>query len=245
MLMTPLSRGAYVARTAETPDDVEAALQLRAACFRQGLVRDEDPFDGFCQHVLIEEIAGARLVCTYRLLPLGGGIEIGQSYAAQFYDLSSLQCHMGPMVELGRFCIRAGQRTPDILRLAWAVLAAYVDRAGVELVFGCSSFAGTTPAAYLDAFAVLRDRHLAPACWSPGVKSARAFRFARDVQHKPDPRRALRCLPPLLRSYLSMGGWVSDHAVPDADLNTLHVFTGLQVRDIPPARRRALLALHG
>ena len=47
-------------------------------------------------------------------------------------------------------------------------------------------------------------------------------------------------MPPLLRSYLAMGGWVSDHAVVDRDLDTLHVFTGFEVRAIPEARVRAL-----
>jgi L-ornithine Nalpha-acyltransferase len=47
-------------------------------------------------------------------------------------------------------------------------------------------------------------------------------------------------MPPLLRTYLAMGGWVSDHAVVDRDLNTLHVFTGLEIRAIPPARARLL-----
>jgi putative hemolysin len=52
-------------------------------------------------------------------------------------------------------------------------------------------------------------------------------------------------MPPLLRSYLAMGGWVSDHAVLDKALNTLHVFTGLEVSTIPPARARRLRALAG
>jgi hypothetical protein len=40
-----------------------------------------------------------------------------------------------------------------------------------------------------------------------------------------------------------MGGWVSDHAVVDADLDTLHVFTGLEIRAVPPGRARLLRAL--
>ena len=52
-------------------------------------------------------------------------------------------------------------------------------------------------------------------------------------------------MPPLLRSYLTMGGWVSDHAVVDRDLNTLHVFTGLEISAIPPARARALRMVAG
>ena len=38
-------------------------------------------------------------------------------------------------------------------------------------------------------------------------------------------------MPPLLRTYLLMGGWVSDHAVVDRHMDTLHVFTGLEIRN--------------
>jgi len=50
-------------------------------------------------------------------------------------------------------------------------------------------------------------------------------------------------MPPLLRSYLILGGWVSDHAVIDRDLATLHVFTALEIAAIPPGRARLLRAL--
>ncbi len=50
-------------------------------------------------------------------------------------------------------------------------------------------------------------------------------------------------MPPLLRSYLLMGGWVSDHAVVDRQMNTLHVFTGLEISAIPAARKRLLRAV--
>ena len=55
----------------------------------------------------------------------------------------------------------------------------------------------------------------------------------------------MRHMPPLLRTYLGMGGWVSDHAVIDRDLDTLHVFTGVEVGAIPDRRKRALRALAG
>jgi len=48
-----------------------------------------------------------------------------------------------------------------------------------------------------------------------------------------------------LRTYLGMGGWVSDHAVIDRDLGTLHVFTGVEVAAIPDRRKRALRAMSG
>jgi hypothetical protein len=52
-------------------------------------------------------------------------------------------------------------------------------------------------------------------------------------------------MPPLLRTYLMMGGWVSDHAVVDDHMNTLHVFTGVEIGAIPPVRKRLLRAWLG
>ena len=40
---------------------------------------------------------------------------------------------------------------------------------------------------------------------------------------------AYNFLPPLLKFYLRLGGKVSDHAVIDRDLDTLHVFTYLDL----------------
>ena len=117
---------------------------------------------------------------------------------------------------------------PDVLRVAWAAMTRFVDAEGVGMLFGCSSFLGTDAETYLDAFAMLRERHLAPKCWRPVVKAPKVFPFALRLRRRQsDPRRAMQLMPPLLRTYLMMGGWVSDHAVVDDDLGTLHVFTGV------------------
>jgi putative hemolysin len=197
--------------------------------------------------MLVEECGTGRLACTFRLLPLRDGAGIGDSYAAQHYDLGALAAFAGPLLEMGRFCIDPDLHDADILRVAWGALTRHVDATGARLLFGCSSFPGTDTSRFLDAFAILRDRHLAPACWRPGAKAAEVFPFAcaGAVPETPDARRAVKAMPPLLRTYLAMGGWVSDHAVVDRDLGTLHVFTGLEVAAIPPARARALRAVAG
>lgn len=242
--MVLLERGQYRARLAADAADLTACQRLRYLAFRgsdAGL--DADSFDDACQHVLIEDTADSRLVCCFRLLPLADGSRIHESYAAQYYELSGLGAYRGQMMEMGRFCIRPGRRDADILRVAWGAMSHYVDQAGVELLFGCSSFKGTEAEAYRDAFALLTEKHLAPKRWLPKVKAPAVVRFAQKLRRqRPDMKRALLGMPPLLRSYLMMGGWVSDHAVVDRDLGTLHVFTGLEIRAIPPARVRLMRA---
>ncbi|MDJ0630271.1 MAG: GNAT family N-acyltransferase [Rhodobacter sp.] len=251
--MLTLRKGRYEARLARTGADIAAAQRLRHRAFIAGTGaaardgdRDTDAFDAHCRHVLVEETRGGRLVCCFRLLPLSDGAEIDRCYSAQYYELSALKGFSGRMVEMGRFCIDpdyAGD--PDILRVAWGAMTKFVDDEGVEMLFGCSSFAGTETQAYLDAFAMLKERHLAPKRWLPKVKAPNVFRFARRLRRKPDAKRAMLTMPPLLRTYLLMGGWVSDHAVVDRDLNTLHVFTGLEIKAIPPARARLLRGVAG
>jgi L-ornithine Nalpha-acyltransferase len=242
-----LLRGRYRARITDAPEDRVAAQGLRTLCFRDpDGPPDSDAYDEACTHVLVEDTRSGTLVCCFRLLPLSAGCEISRSYSAQFYDLEALSAYPGRMVEMGRFCIHPDWRDADILRVAWGAMTAYVDREGVEMLFGCSSFHGTEADEYLDAFAMLKDAHLAPRRWLPRVKAPDVFRFAQKLRRtKPDARRAMMGMPPLLRTYLMMGGWVSDHAVVDRDLNTLHVFTGLEIAAIPPARARLLREVAG
>ena len=197
--MMALRKGRYEAATATSADEIAEAQRLRWLCFvgrgRDGPpdARDADDYDGRCTHVLIRDIASGRLVACFRMLTLSGGAEIGDSYSARYYNLSRLHDFTGRMVEIGRFCIHPEWHDPDILRLAWGALAQHVDRQGVEMLFGCSSFIGTDTHGYEDAFAMLRERHLAPKRWLPRVKAPEVFRFARLLR-RPDPRRAMAAI---------------------------------------------------
>ena len=93
----------------------------------------------------------------------------------------------------------------------------------------------------MDAVTLIKEKHLAPKRWLPRVKAPRVFRYAAKLKlRRPDMGLAVKRMPPLLRTYLMMGGWVSDHAVIDNDLNTLHVFTGVELSRVPQNRLRLL-----
>ena len=234
-------------RLATGADDVAATQALRHLCFvetaggrpRPGGIEADDR-DPLCRHVMIEETATGQLLCSFRIMELPSGAAIGPGYAAQFYDLSRLAAYRRPLLELGRFCIRPGTRDADVLRLAWGAITRIVDAAGVGMLFGCSSFAGTDPAPYRAAFALLGAGYRAPPAWAPGPRAAETVPLGGALR---DRRQALAAMPPLLRTYLGMGGWVSDHAVIDRDLGTIHVFTAVETSAVPPARARALRAV--
>ncbi|MDO5529833.1 MAG: GNAT family N-acyltransferase [Paracoccus sp. (in: a-proteobacteria)] len=248
-----LDKGRYRARLATDADDLRAAQRLRFLCFheKRGLAGapgalDADAQDEGASHMLIEDRRLGVLVGTYRFRLFESAAAMGGSYSAQFYQLSVPADFTGRIVEMGRFCLHPEHHDPDIVRLAWGAMTRFVDENDVALLCGCSSFTGTDAATHRDAFAMLKERYLAPRGWLPRVKAPKVFRFARALRlQKPDPRRAMAAMPPLLRSYLAMGGWVSDHAVVDEAMGTMHVFTGLEIAAIPPARKRLLRAVAG
>lgn len=236
----------YMARLAENEQDIQAVQKLRGylfGTFKNKNTLDIDPHDVKCRHVLIESVQTGALCACFRFMYFQTGAELDQSYSAQFYDLKRLKVFRKPIIEIGRFCMRSDIQDFEPLRVAWAFLTQYVDQNKIALMLGCSSFKGTDEGQYTDAFALLKERHLAPDIWKPKPKAKEIFRFAdRLKSHKPILKQANKSMPPLLRSYLGMGGWVSDHAVVDRNLNTLHVFTGVEVRLIPRIRARLLRA---
>lgn len=238
----PVAKGQWRARLAETEADRSAALALRAERFRGG-AEDADALDEVCRHVLVEPVGGGSPAATFRFLHLTDGAGIPLTYSARFYDLKKLRAFPEPVLEIGRFCTRDELLDGDILRIGWALLTRYVDAFGIGIMFGCSSFEGTDIAEYRDALALLKERHLAPAVWSPCIKAPEVVRFADDLSgYRPALLDANRQMPALLRTYLTMRGWVSDHAVIDRDLGTFHVFTGVEIAAIPETRKRLLRA---
>ena len=237
--------GRYRARFASSKVDVLAAQSLRYQCFKLSnkYELDTDDFDTLCRHILIENLETEKLICCYRILNFDNGKNVSSSYSAQFYDLKAIESYAEPMIEVGRFCIDPEVNDPSVVLTAWAALAQIVDKTQTELLFGCSSFEGIEKEKYLDSFALLRDRYKAPDRLSPKIKAAQIFCYSKDLIYKVDKKKALSNMPPLLKTYLSMGAWVSDHAVVDLKMRTLHLFTGMEISKIPKKRKKLLLNL--
>ena len=237
--------GRYRARFASNEIDVSAAQSLRYQCFNLSnkVELDVDEFDILCRHVLIENLESEKLICCYRIMIFDNGKEISSSYSSQFYDLKAIESYPDPMIEVGRFCVHPETNDPSVTLTAWAALAQIVDQNQTQLLFGCSSFEGIEKEKYLDSFALLRDRYIAPVPWRPKIKAEQVFCYSKDLIDKVDKKKALLNMPPLLKTYLSMGAWVSDHAVVDLKMKTLHLFTGVEISKIPKSRKQFLLNL--
>ncbi|MBS1304155.1 GNAT family N-acetyltransferase [Loktanella sp. SALINAS62] len=231
-------RQGVAVRVARNGDDLLACQRLRHLCFFGTAGLDADAHDERCTHLMIER--DGALLGTLRTLLVADGTGLSDTLTAASYDLSPLVHYPHPILEIGRFCIAPGALDSHVLRLALGALARMVDDHAIGLMMGCTSLPGADPARHAPALALLGRHHLGPADLRPGVRSAVTHPLSGPLS---DRRGATAALPALLRSYLGLGGWVSDHAVVDHAMDTVHVFTCVEVARIPPARARALRQL--
>jgi putative hemolysin len=233
-----------VARLADGPADMIRVMAFRRAAFPRKAGAEGDAQDDLSAHVMVEAADG-RMLGYFRVMLFGWGAGLEQGYAARFYDVTPLAGYALPIAEMGRFCLAPGGVHPDVLRLAWGAMTRLVEEGKAGLLVGCTSFRGADWTAHRAGLALLAAEFIGPEEHLPGRKAAEVVDYPALAGPVIDRRASLAALPPLLRTYLGMGGWVSDHAVVDRELDTLHVFTCVEVDRIPPARAASLRAVAG
>jgi putative hemolysin len=189
--------------------------------------RDQDQFDSVADHLLVVDHdlgeGPASVVGTYRLIRKSGAAKIGRFYSADEYDISVLEATGGNLLELGRSCTDAAYRNRAVMQLLWRGIAAYVFHYGIDLMFGCASLHGTNPDALNAELTYLHHNHLAPAAIRPRALEHRYVEMNRCDPASIDPRKTLTSLPPLIKGYLRLGGFVGDGAVIDSQFNTTDI----------------------
>ena len=109
------------------------------------------------------------------------------------------------------------------MQLLWNGIATYVFHHDIRLMFGCASLPGTNPNALATPLSYLHYYHLAPSTVRPRALSERYVDMRRLSMDAIDPGRALSALPPLIKGYLRLGGFIGDGAVIDYQFNTIDV----------------------
>jgi putative hemolysin len=209
---------------ASSEADIRAAQELRYRVFVEemgarppglGAGVERDPFDPYCEHLLVRAGPDGPVVGTYRMLAAERARRAGGFYAESAFDLGRLRDLRG-LVEVGRACVDPAHRRGAVLARLWEGLATYLRSRGCGYAIGCGSIpiAGN-PAAAAGVCRGLLRTHLGPACW-------------RVMPRRPFPLRAFRAEPerpppPLLRGYLRMGAVVCGPPAWDPTFDTADV----------------------
>ena len=234
----PIEAGNLTARLAQTPDDVDAAQALRYRVFYEEMRavpsaeqrarrRDFDGFDPICDHLLVinndrGDLPGG-VVGTYRLLRRSVAERYSGFYSADEYDIAPLMWMDGEIMELGRSCVDRDYRTRPTMQLLWQAISAYVFHHDITLMFGCASLPGANPAGQALALSYLCHFHAAPPDLRPRALDQRYVDMNLLPKDVIDVRKAQAALPPLIKGYLRLGGFIGDGAVVDAQFNTTDV----------------------
>ena len=240
-------------RLAATAADLDAVQRLRYNVFvAEGgasgpdidheAARERDRFDAFADHLLlIDPTRPARdeVVGTYRLMTEKHAEAAGSFYSAGEYDLSKLLSNGGRVLELGRTCLDPVYRGGAALVHLWQGIGRYVDEHQIDTLFGAASFPGTNPEAVAQALSLLHHLHRA----RPDIRAAALGpdAIALDLMGADgvDRRKAMIQMPPLIKSYLRVGGAIGDGAFIDHTFNTIDVCMILETAKLS-ARQRAL-----
>ena len=221
-------------RLAQNAADIDAAQALRYRVFYEEMgarptaemaarQRDFDRFDEDCDHLLVIDHAQNAVVGTYRLIRRAVALRHGGFYSAAEYDLRDLPNHPGEILELGRSCTDASVRSGPAAKLLWRAISAYVFHYRIQVMFGCASLAGIDPGALALPLSYLHHFHLAPDALSVRALPDRYVEMNRLPKEAIDPVQAQAVLPPLIKGYLRLGGFVGDGAVIDRQFNTTDV----------------------
>jgi len=230
--------GSLDVRLAMNDADLAAAQALRYRVFYEErkakpteemaqLKLDFDRFDPHCDHLLvIDHSLGEgqdNVVATYRVMRRKGALETGGFYTANEYDIDRLLQLDGEILELGRSCVDAHYRTRTCTNLLWKAIAQYVLHHDVLVMFGCGSLPGIDPEALASSLSYLHHFHMAPEDFR--VKALPDLYTRMDLQdpEQLNPKRELAALPPLIKGYFRLGGFVGDGAVVDPQFNTTDV----------------------
>ncbi len=222
----PASPRRYTVTLARDEEDVRAAQRLRHDVFagEMGALLaspqpgyDIDPFDAYCDHLLVREDTTGQVVGTYRLLPPERAEVAGRLYAESEFDLAALDAIRPGLVEVGRSCVHPDHRDGAVVGLIWAGIARYM----------------TEPVSYRNR---VRAKHLAPEeyrvrpllPWVPRAASVPAGRTE---------------LPALLRGYLRLGAWVCGEPAHDVDFGVADLYVLLPMNRVDPRYLRHFLSL--
>ena len=220
-------------------EEITASQKLRYSVFYKEMAahptaqmatekRDFDEFDPYCDHLLVfDHSRGAdpddSVVGTYRLIRRSAAARKGGFYTAAEFDIHKITALEGEILELGRSCVGRDHRNRPTMQIMWSGIAAYVYHYDIQIMFGCASLPGIDVEGLAEPLSYLHHFHLAPEIYRPRALPERYVSMDLMSAEAIDKRATLSGLPPLIKGYLRLGGFIGDGAVIDEQFNTTDV----------------------
>lgn len=232
----PALRPQLVVGLAAGREELRACQALRHRVFAEELGArlhddagglDQDHFDAYCKHLLVQDEATGEVVGTSRVLLERDAEYCGGFYSETEFDIDPVRALPGRLMELGRTCIHPDYRTGAAITVLWSGLARLMVMHRIDYLFGCASL----PMSDGGALARSLTRRLPQTSIAPAALQVQPRRPVPG----PVPGDALAVdrsqpLPTLLRAYLRAGALVCGEPCWDPDFDVADAFV-LLARD--------------
>lgn len=239
-----ISTGRYNLRLACGLAEREAACRLRfkvfnielgeglASSYRTGL--DQDYFDLFCDHLIVEDRSSRQVVGTYRMQSGATAARNLGYYSEREFDFSPYERIRSEVLELGRASIDREHRTSEVLTLLWRGIAQYARHYRLRYLIGCSSLNSRDPQQGWSL-----HRQLQPVQAAESLRSRPTPAYALPDE---DPARTGEVqLPKLLKTYIAVGARICGVPAWDREFGTIDFLTLLDLAQLSPAARNRFL----
>ena len=236
--------GKYEIRLAETLAEREAACRLRFKVFNielgEGLESsyhtglDQDQFDLFCDHLIVEDRSRREVVGTYRMQ---SGITAAEKlgyYSEQEFDFAPYKAIRPEVLELGRASIDREHRTSEVLTLLWRGIAQYARFYRLRYLIGCSSLNSRNPS---EGWSMYRQLEPFLAAEPLRTNPTRSFEL-------PEPAADFSSevkVPKLLKTYIAVGARICGAPAWDREFGTIDFLTLLDLAQLSPAARNRFM----
>ncbi len=239
----------FIVKTADSPDELYAALRLRHDVFLQELLKrkkrsglDKDRFDKFCDHLIIIDKRSGNLIGTYRLQ---SSLHTKKWYTATEFHIRYIKRLPGNKLELGRACVHPDHRNGITIALLWDGISAYIGASKSSYLFGCSSIKTMDKEEikqiyhYLKQNGHLSEEHKVKPKGKfkvPGLKRGvkKHLHSLETIDHLVMKDK----IPSLLASYLRVGAKVCGIPAIDRSFKCIDFLTLMNVEDISAAFRK-------
>jgi len=193
----------------------------------QFLRSDFDSFDEICDHLLVICDDRADLPCgvfgTYKILRRSIAMQSSGFHSSYEFDLTPLLDFEGEIMELGRSRVDPKHRNRPTMQLLWQAIASYAQSYKIVVLFGCASLIGTEIKEMKLPLSYLYHYHLAPEEIRPKAIDCCFVELIWLPKDDIDSRLVWEKLPPLIKGFLRLGGFIGDGAVVDPEFNTTDV----------------------
>ena len=221
---------------AQSVEDLTECQRLRYTVFnlelgeglstsdRSGL--DIDPFDTFCDHLMVRDLETGKLAGTYRLQTGEVARQNLGYYGNQLFDFSVYDAIRPEVLELGRACVHIDYRNIMVLHALWKGIAVYATRSDSRYLIGCSSISSQDENEGLALYESLQEKYLVPPSLQTTPQPGHECRGTGRTAEAPRP-------PRLFRAYLEISGRICGPPAIDREFKTIDFLTMVDLANLP------------